>query len=160
MVLKPELCPLTLVTGLELTVLLQTGVRTFYSGPVLQGTKSSDPYLKQDSQFRSCDQGQEHKFRSKNHRRGLEFRSFCQGRGLMFRSFDQGEEREGGEIKMIGSQYIPEITILDKMNTRRPLLTPTAVIWVSLNYKQHSSWTTNIEQIDWCHIFDIKWHCM
>jgi hypothetical protein len=46
----------------------------------------------------------------------------------MFRSFDQGEEREGGKIKMIGSQYLPEFTILDKMNTRRPLIRPTAVI--------------------------------
>ena len=57
MVLRPELVLLTLVTGPELTALLQTGVGTFDSGPVLYGTQSSDPYLKQDSQFRSCDRG-------------------------------------------------------------------------------------------------------
>ena len=51
MVLRPELVLLTLVTGPELTALLQTGVGTFDSGPVLYGTHSSDPYLKQDSQF-------------------------------------------------------------------------------------------------------------
>ena len=57
MVLRPELLLLTLVTGPELTALLQTGVGTLDSGPVLYGTQSSDPYLKQDSQFRSSDRG-------------------------------------------------------------------------------------------------------
>ena len=37
------------------------------------------------------------------------------------------------------SQYLTQFTILDKMNTNRALNRPTAVIWVSLNYKQHSS---------------------
>ena len=58
MVLRPELLLLTLVIGPELTALLQTRVGTFDSGPVLKGTKSCDPYLKKDSQFRSCDQDQ------------------------------------------------------------------------------------------------------
>ena len=58
MVLRPELLLLTLVTGPELTALLQARVCTFGSGTVLKGTKSSDPRLKQDSQFQSCDQGQ------------------------------------------------------------------------------------------------------
>ena len=35
---------------------------------------------------------------------------------------------------MIWSQYLPEVTILDKINTRRL----TSVIWVSLNYKHIS----------------------
>ena len=107
MVLRPELVLLTLVTGPELTVPFQTGIGIFDSGPVIKGAKCSDPYLKQDSQFRSCDRGQGQYFRSKYHGGGLEFRSFCQGRGWMFRSFDQGEEREGGKIKIILNDWKP-----------------------------------------------------
>ena len=57
----------TLVTGLELALLLQIWIGTLCSLYDWTGIKSSNPYLKWENQFRSCDQGQEQKFRSKNH---------------------------------------------------------------------------------------------
>ena len=69
---------------------------------------------------------------------GWTFRSFDHRMGGKFRSFDQGDEREGGQIKMIGGLFLSELTVFDKINTIRPLSRPISVIWAGLGYKHNS----------------------